>query len=230
MRWFIRTKGLLCLCLALSFMTVSDIYAEESVTVSKTGNLERVLSKMSETVGFSCLFRQIVFFTEGGEQRYSGTLTIKRPGHFRWQYSIPYEQLYISNGGVVWHYEADLMQAERMKNLDAVDPVAMKLLDGRIGLKDIKLLATENFGAGYLSYRVQIDNGPELILTFSAAGELYWLESKDMLGNRNRIILSEINRKTPSEALFQFVPPEGVEVVNIARPVHDSDTGSVQGY
>ncbi|MDX8403565.1 MAG: outer-membrane lipoprotein carrier protein LolA [Mariprofundaceae bacterium] len=211
-------------------MTVSDIYAEESVTVPETGNLERALSKMTETAGFSCQFRQVVFFTEGGEQRYSGTLTIKRPGHFRWQYNVPYEQLYISNGGVVWHYEADLMQAERMKNLDAVDPVAIKLLDGRIGLKDIRLLATENLGAGHLSYRVQIDNGPELVLAFSAAGELYWLESKDMLGNRNRIILSEINRKTPSEALFQFVPPEGVEVLNIASPANDSDDGLVQDY
>lgn len=211
-------------CVALIFLSGSDIYAEENVKNPATEKLEQLLSTMAESRGFSSQFRQLVFFAEGGEQSYSGALAIRRPGHFRWQYTLPYEQLYISNGGVVWHYEADLMQAERMKNLDAVDPVAMKLLDGRIGLKDIKLLATENLGAGNFSYRIKIDNGPELVLAFSAAGELHWLESKDMLGNRNRIILLEMNRKTPPVELFQFVPPEGIEVVDIAGPAN----GSVQ--
>lgn len=225
MRWLLFTRLLFVsfLSVSLFFLTASDIYAEESVRSPATEKLERALSKMTETAGFSCQFRQIVYFAEGGEQRYSGTLAIRRPGHFRWEYKVPYEQLYISDGGVVWHYEADLMQAERMKDLDAVDPVAMKLLDGRIGLKDIKLLATENLGAGHLSYRIKIDNGPELVLAFSATGELHWLESEDMLGNRNRIILSDINRKTPSEALFLFVPPEGVEVVDIAGSTDEQE-------
>lgn len=219
---FMKRLSALLFCLSLFSLALSDVYAESSVEKVATERLERALSKMMETAGFSCQFRQVVYFSEGGEQRYSGTLAIRRPGHFRWQYTAPYEQLYISNGGVVWHYEADLMQAERMKNLDAIDPVAMKLLDGRIGIKDIKLLATENLGAGHFSYFIRIDDGPELILAFSAIGELHWLESKDMLGNRNRIILSDINRKTPSKELFLFVPPEGVEVVDISGSIDDS--------
>ncbi|MES0371819.1 MAG: outer-membrane lipoprotein carrier protein LolA [Mariprofundaceae bacterium] len=213
-------------CLALLFMTVSDIDAEEGVKTSATAELDQLLLKMAESDGFSCRFNQLVFFAEGGVQRYSGTLAIRKPGRFRWEYTLPYEQLYISSGSVVWHYEADLMQAERMKNLDAVDPVAMKLLDGRIGIKDIKLLATENLGAGNVSYRIKIDNGPELVLAFLAAGELHWLESEDMLGNRNRIILLDMIQKTLPDGLFLFIPPEGVEVVDIAG----ADDGSEQGY
>ncbi len=211
------------LCLMFLFVPISHGYAQTGATASVEGEdvkkLTRALSKMAENAGFSCLFRQVVYFSEGGEQHYSGTLAIRRPGHFRWQYVVPYEQLYISDGGVVWHYEADLMQAERMESLDAVDPVAMKLLDGRVGVKDIKLLATEKLESGDIAYRIQIADGPELILTFLASGDLHWLESEDMLGNRNRMILSDVDRQTPPKSIFSFTPPEGVEVIDIAGSV-----------
>jgi outer membrane lipoprotein carrier protein len=210
---FLRTS---LLVLMFGYAGISSVYAQAATAKNPaTERLQQALVKMSETGGFSCRFLQVVYFSEGGEQQYSGTLAIKRPGHFRWQYVTPYEQLYVSSGHVVWHYEADLMQAERMKNFDSVDPIAMKLLDGRVGVKDIKLLASESLGNGDVSYRIQIDQGPELVLVFSATDDLQWLESEDMLGNRNRMILSNVNREVPSKDLFQFVPPEGVEVIDI---------------
>jgi len=209
------------LCVALICLFSPGAYGQVTIAPDAAERLEQALAKMAATKGFSCRFRQVVYFAEGGEQHYSGRLAIRRPGHFRWQYVAPYEQLYISSGGVIWHYEADLLQAERMKSLDAVDPVAMQLLDGRIGPKDIKLLATEKLESGGAAYRIRIDRGPELLLAFSVAGDLHWLESEDMLGNRNRIILSDMNREIPSEELFLFVPPEGVEVLDITGSVED---------
>jgi len=182
--------------------------------------LKTALAKMAETEGFSCEFRQVVYFAEGGEQHFSGSLAVKRPGRFRWQYQLPYEQLYISSGDVIWHYEPDLMQAERMMGLDVVDPIAMKLLDGRVALSHIELLGTEKSGTGDTSYRILISDGerggPELLVNFLPDGNLRWLESEDALGNRNRMILIKMDREIPAENLFSFVPPEGVEVVDIS--------------
>ena len=206
----------LVLMLVLALLAIPYMGSASAVETGAAGKLEQALSKLTKSGGFSCQFRQVVYFAEGGEQHYTGKLAIKRPGRFLWQYSTPYEQLYISSGDLIWHYEADLMQAERMRSLDMVDPVAMKLLDGRIGIKDIKLLATEKLRFGGVSYRIQIGQGPELLLAFSVADDLRWLESEDMLGNRNRMILSSVNREIPSEASFQFVPPQGVEVIDVS--------------
>ena len=206
----------LALVLMLSLLGVSYASADSVIEIGAADRLEKALSKLTKSGGFSCQFRQVVYFAEGGEQQYTGKLAIKRPGHFRWQYNTPYEQLYISSGDLIWHYEADLMQAERMRSLDMVDPVAMKLLDGRVGIKDIKLLATERLKFAGMAYRIQIGQGPELLLAFSVADDLRWIESEDMLGNRNRMILSSVNREIPSDETFQFVPPEGVEVIDVA--------------
>jgi len=187
-----------------------------ATTVQPDAAFSKALQRLAATEGFSCRFRQVVYFAEGGQKVYTGTLAIRRPGLFRWQYVTPYEQLYVSDGGVIWHYEADLMQAEKMQMLDAVDPAAMKLLDGRVGVADIKLLAIDREKGGSKSYRIRIADGPELSLAFRESGELYWLESKDMLGNRNRMILTDVDRRLPEAGQFHFVPPEGVDVVDYA--------------
>lgn len=204
------------LLLTLICLAVPAVNADSVIEVGSADRLDKALSKLTRSGGFSCHFRQVVYFAEGGEQQYTGRLAIKRPGRFRWQYMTPYEQLYISNGDLIWHYEADLMQAERMQSLDMVDPVAMKLLDGRVGIKDIKLLATEKMKFNGIAYRIRIDRGPELLLAFTVADDLRWIESEDMLGNRNRMILSSVNREIPDDATFQFAPPEGVEVIDMA--------------
>lgn len=175
-----------------------------------------LIGKMSATEGFSCRFRQVVYFAEGGERAYTGTLTVRRPGMFRWQYMTPYEQLYVSNGGDIWHYEPDLMQAERLKVIDALDPAAMRLLDGRAGSDEVLLLGSEKKESGLTQYHVRIADGPELLLAFQNDGNLYWLESKDMLGNRNRMILLEMDRSLPEMKVFDFVPPAGVDVVDLS--------------
>lgn len=177
---------------------------------------DKLIAGLSATRGFSCSFRQVVSFAEGGEKSYRGELAVLRPGKFRWHYTAPYEQLYVSDGGSIWHYEPDLMQAERMKGLDAVDPEAMKLLDGRASASDVRLLEPLGKEGGASRYRVRIGSGPELTLAFLNNGDLYWLESKDMLGNRNRMILLEIDRTLPDRKRFDFVPPRGVDVVDLS--------------
>jgi len=176
-------------------------------------NSIRRLSKLS---GFSCRFDQLMVFSDGGDEQYSGTLAILKPKRFRWQYQKPYEQLYIGDGQVIWHYEPDLMQAERLSNLESVDPAVMRLLNGQIKPSEISMLKQ-----GYdktldiRRFQVSIAKSPKVWLGFSKHGDLIYIERQDMLGNRNQMYLSECSYIAPAENLFSFTPPADVDVLDM---------------
>jgi len=208
--------GILTLC----SLTASVVDAATGKAIPE--QLDRALNQMAETPDISCEFSQVIYFRGGGEQRYSGTLSISRPGRFHWKYLMPYEQLYVSDGNGVWHYEADLMQAERLQSLDAVDPVVMKLLDGRVSRKDVELLSFERVNRDETAYRIMVNRSQELVLSLAKDGELRWLESEDVLGNRNRILFINVEKKRQPDDYFSFVPPDGVDVINVANSLLES--------
>lgn len=196
------------LCTLLLLLAAAPAIAGEMPKLLQTG-----LERWVDVQGFSCRFEQHIYFSDGSGQSYTGSLQIRRPGRFRWQYTMPYEQLYVSDGEGIWHYEPDLLQAQKLQGLDAVDPAAMRLLDGRITPRDVIFLATE-MGGAETAFQVQIGvDGPLLWLGFSAAGDLQWLESRDALGNRNRVSLHDVRFVQPPMDLFIFKAPAGVDLV-----------------
>jgi len=174
------------------------------------------IKKLSDIPGFECHFDQLIVYIDGGNQRYSGELAVRKPKRFRWHYRQPYEQLYIGDGEVIWHYEADLMQAERLSNLESVDPVVMKLLDGRVLFSDIRILRREHDKRlNVWRYQVHIGDTPAVWLGFSKYGDLSFIERQDELGNLNRMTLSTCSFIAPAANLFSFTPPDGVEVLDL---------------
>jgi outer membrane lipoprotein carrier protein len=177
------------------------------------------IARLDALKGFSCDFEQTLSYADGSQRHYTGMLEVRRPGRFRWQYLQPYAQLYVSDGQGIWHYEPDLMQAEHMQSLDAVDPTAMRLLDGRIHAAQIRLLADESGAhASIRRYRIRIAKGPQLWLGLKPDGALVYVESVDALGNRNRITLGSFSAIAPSAEVFRFTPPAGVDIVTDAQP------------
>ena len=214
----VKAVGVVVLCSLAASVAVAETTTGKAIPE----HLDRALNQLAEIPGISCEFLQVVYFADGGEQRYSGTLSISRPGRFHWKYLMPYEQLYVSDGNGVWHYEADLMQAERLQSLDAVNPVVMKLLDGRVSRKDVELLSFERLGSDETAYRIIVNRNQELVLALTKGGELRWLESEDVLGNRNRILFINVEKKRRPDNYFSFDPPDGVEVINVADSLLES--------
>lgn len=172
------------------------------------------IERLSELPGFRCQFEQQMVFSDGGSQHYSGEVAMLKPKRFRWSYRQPYEQLYVGDGSVIWHYEPDLMQAERLNDLEQVDPAVMKLLDGRVSMKDIVLLDKQQDEA-VRRYMVSILDSKSVWLGFNSSGELISIERQDLLGNSNRMRLSTCSYVAPSPKLFIFTPPEGVDLVDL---------------
>jgi len=174
------------------------------------------IKRLAALPGFQCHFDQLMVFTDGGGQRYSGEVSVLKPERFRWQYDQPYEQLYVGDGDSIWHYEPDLMQAERLDNLESVDPAVMKLLDGSIKPTDIELLSRQDSAElGIRRYQVSIQGSDPVWLGFSKVGDLVLIEREDLLGNRNRMSLSKCSYIAPAENLFSFTPPAGVDVLDM---------------
>ncbi|MDQ6996068.1 MAG: outer-membrane lipoprotein carrier protein LolA [Mariprofundus sp.] len=177
---------------------------------------EKSIKRMGKLPGFSCRFDQLMVFSDGGDQHYAGTLAILKPKRFRWQYEKPYAQLYLGDGQSIWHYEPDLMQAERLNNLEAVDPTVMRLLNGRIKLSAIKVLKQEyDKKLDIRRFQVSMEKSPKVWLGFSKYGDLVYIERQDMLGNRNRMRLSKCSYIAPAANLFRFTPPADVDVLDL---------------
>jgi len=217
------TAALICsVMLLITSASAASVKQEWELDAQGTGVQGKGLSfadsmqRLATQRGFSCRFDQLMAFSDGGEKLYSGDLAILKPGHFRWQYRKPYAQLYVGDGKVIWHYEPDLMQAERLTDLEAVNPVVMKLLDGRVALADIKLVERSyDSKLNIHRFKVQVTDAPQVWLGFSVHGDLVYIERQDLLGNRNMMHLSDCSYVAPAEKLFSFTPPDGVDVLDL---------------
>jgi len=176
------------------------------------------LQRLEALRGFECRFDQVMAFPEGGGKRYSGNFAILKPGHFRWQYRKPYDQLYVGDGHVIWHYEPDLMQAERLTDLQSINPVVMKLLAGRVPLADIRVIKRSYDRKLHIyRFKVAVTDAPPVWLGFSTHGDLVSIERHDLMGNRNIMSLSACSYVAPPGKLFSFTPPAGVDVLDLRK-------------
>jgi len=202
-------------CLGL-VMSIGQVSAEES----SADFFQRSLSRLEELPGFQCRFEQRMLFADGSSQLYSGELAVRKPGMFRWQYQQPYDQLYVGDGVVIWHYEPDLMQAEKLADLESVDPVVMRLLDGQLSKKDVSVVDYRLDAKNSLRrYLIELAADSRVWLAFRQDGTLRYIERDDVLGNTNRMQFSDCAYVAPSRNLFSFSPPADVDVLDIrAKP------------
>lgn len=166
----------------------------------------------------SANFTQIQTLTDGRTEKSEGTMILRKPGKFRWEYLKPYKQLMVSDGVRVWFYDADLNQ------------VIIRNLSKAIGDKPALLLSDPNQAEKYFNIR----NIP------STEEKLAWLEATpkqkdasftkiqigfagntpklfildDVFGNQTRLRLTDINLNgTTSNAQFTFSPPKDADVM-----------------
>lgn len=150
-------------------------------------------------------------------QESSGTLYIKRPNKFRWDYKQPFKQHIVGDGKNIWVYDVELQQ------------ITVRKMDGVLGNTPAVLLAGggklhKNFIVKSLGKQGKLvwmqlvprdkDGGYESIRVGFDRGKLRTLEMVDSFGNTTRINLKN-NRENIriKKSIFQFTPPKGVDVV-----------------
>jgi chaperone LolA len=150
-------------------------------------------------------------------QRSTGRVLLERPGRFRWDYQTPYEQVIVSDGERIWHYDADLEQVTVQRLDESMDSTPLALLMGQTPLESsFKVEALgETYGEDWFEL---IPLGPESqfnrIRLALSGGELSALELEDALGSLTRLRFEAMERNGAIDpAELEFVPPAGADVV-----------------
>jgi outer membrane lipoprotein carrier protein len=201
MHRFIATLVLFLSCTAAQAAAIQD--------------LQRFFNKVQR---YSARFDQVTLDEAMNPiQESSGNLWIERPGKFRWNYTVPYEQLIVGDGKQVWVYDVELKQAAVRRMEGALGATPAILLSGKGALEGI--FTIKDLGhQGELDW-VQLtpkknDGGFEKIRIGFEKGKIRTLEMIDGFGQTTRVTLRDAKENIQISAdKFSFKPPAGVDVI-----------------
>ncbi|MCH8958705.1 MAG: outer membrane lipoprotein chaperone LolA [Proteobacteria bacterium] len=218
----LKTLSAFFAIVVIAWMGPVQTHALEPVTEDTVENSEqawRLLDAyLTGVTTMRAQFRQILL-DENQQivENASGTLVLKRPGQFRWDYQDPYEQLILSDGTHLWLYDADLEQVT-VKSLDvSLASTPAMLLSGDASMTDgFKLTEAGQYGEVFwmtLVPRNQETDFRNISLGF-VDGQLQLMELEDSLDQVTRIILREVERNPVlADDAFSFVPPAGSDII-----------------
>ncbi len=171
---------------------------------------------------FEARFAQVVLddnLTPVDEGR--GTVWIKRPGRFRWNYDPPDAQEIVGDGARVWLYDIELEQVTVRDQAQALGRTPAILLAGSGDLastyriEDIGVqgrfhwvnLVPEDSQSGFTEVRIGFEDR-----------RLRLMELVDTLDQRTRISFADAKENAPlADELFEFIPPAGIDVIDQSK-------------
>lgn len=192
----------------------SHVFAD----VNKTSQGEAYLEDfLANTQTLEATFKQTLR-THDGEvlQQTEGEFYLDRPGKFRWNYRSPYEQVIVSDGDRIWIYDVDLQQVTVQKQSAGLPATPMALLEDSSTLhKDFNVAPLDDKNGLYrlkLQSKSKESDFGEIVVGLDANG-LRFMQLHDQFEQVTDIIFSDIetNKKLAKE-IFEFIPPEGVDV------------------
>lgn len=163
-------------------------------------------------------FNQVMHTSTRDTAASSGTMALSRPGRFRWQTTQPMSQLILADGARLWVYDPDLEQVTVKKQAQGVDAGAgLFLSDDATSLsKSFEITLKKTGNQTDFDLRAKSNHADFKRVTFRFEGEiLHGMELLDPLGQRTvvRFQRIQVNKALPV-TLFQFTPPDGVDVVD----------------
>ncbi len=170
-------------------------------------------------------FAQTVTDGKGEQvQKAQGTLTIVRPGRFRWELtpdgSAP--QLMVADGRNLWFYDRDLEQVSVKPASAALTATPAGLLSGEGNIRELFTVAPAGKKDGFdwvvVTPRQSDADFREARLGFGMS-ELKRMVLKDKLGQTVRLEFFKSERNPPvAEAEVKFTPPPGADVIGTPTP------------
>lgn len=159
----------------------------------------------------------------------SGTVYFKKPGMMRWDYRIPERVYYISDGEVLWSYEAREKLAYKLPVKNSELYSALKFLFGQGQLREEftiqQVAAPEGLRGLQLTPKVPQSGYTRLVLEVTP--DTYEIRSTilfDPIGNESRIRFENAKTdKVLKESAFRFTPPAGVRVEDLTRSAETSE-------
>lgn len=198
----------------LTFLFLLSAGAHASASAPK--DLEHFFNNVKT---YTARFQQVVLDDKLNiTQESTGTLWIKRPGKFRWDYDAPFKQQIVGDGARLWIYDVELQQATVRPMTGALGSTPALLLAGKGTLKttfQLKDLGQRNALNWVQMLPKQRDGAFDDIRIGFENGMIRALELVDGFGQTTRITLQDaVENKNIDRQRFVFVPPEGVDVIS----------------
>jgi outer membrane lipoprotein carrier protein len=198
--------------------------AGASATLANTDSraLEDLLAPISSLRG---TFDQTVNNEQGVElQRLRGTVSLKKPGQFRWEVLGDEPRLLVSDGKKVWDYDEDLDQVtiQRLNRDQSKTPIffltgAVNSLDKDFKVKQLSLLKGHCLQKSDICFELtpKGEEGSFLCIKIGFKNkQLKEMEFLDQLGQRSQFIFKNVDLNPAfSKGYFHFVPPPGVDIL-----------------
>jgi outer membrane lipoprotein carrier protein len=163
-------------------------------------------------------FTQQVFGPGGKlQQTTKGQVIIQRPGKFRWDYSVPYEQHIVADGKKIWFYDVDLEQVTIKPQDSTMANTPASLLSGAGKLSDqFDVLAVMREGKDWFELvPKKSDSGFEALYLMLDKDMIRVMELKDSFGQFTRIgFENEVINKTYPASTFRLDIPADVDVID----------------
>jgi len=147
----------------------------------------------------------------------TGTLAIRRPDRFRWDYREPNEQVIVADGARIWLYDADLEQVTVRKLDDTLSATPAMLLSGQGNLQDNFSVTQSTQEGGIFWVRMQPkrdDTDFKWVRLGFQDNSLRFMQLADKLGQTTNLEFSQLERNPALDpSRFTFTVPPGADVI-----------------
>ena len=200
----------LCFCTEI-------VFAQRPTSSPALGRLDTLLENIETLVADVV---QLIVESDGGVLEQSEVqMLLKKPDGFYWETLTPFPELIVTNGSTLWNYQPDLEQVVIEAWDSSRSELAAQLLSGNI----------ESLGGNYMidSVTSMESEHQEFELTPRSADSIYQIISINFMHDELESIylnskngqqtvwrFENVKRNSAiDDAMFQFVPPENVEII-----------------
>ncbi len=189
------------LCLSL-FLFMPVVFATPQKELNK---------RFEKLNSFTAEFSQTVTDPDGKNiTKGKGRFSVKRPNLFKWEIDEPDENVLVSDGKTLWHYNPFIEQVSAMWLDEATSKTPFALLTRNRPNDWDNYKVTQNGDRFTLSPKQKGGQG-DFIVHVLPDGFLTEFSLVEQDGQTNRFELNGVTQTTLKDSLFQFSVPKGVE-------------------
>lgn len=153
----------------------------------------------------------------------SGRVVFAKPGRMRWAYERPRQSLVVSDGEVMWLFDPESGEAQRLPVTSGyLTGAALSFLFGEGRLADEFVVTADDCADDIASLvlvpRKEASYERLGLGVVRSTGAIRSTSIVDLFGNVTQVSFEDLqtNRAPPASA-FEFVPPEGTRVVDLVQ-------------
>jgi outer membrane lipoprotein carrier protein len=163
-------------------------------------------------------FEQKVLRSDGGvESESSGEVWLQSPHFFRWAYGGEFPEQVIADGERIWIYDEVLEQVTVKSQAEFNNDSPLIILTDIQRLDELFEVREAGDIDGMMLLELRSSNKEsefDRMLVGLSDGQLQMLAMEDAFGMRTEIRFTELQKNPPlQDSLFEFTPPEGVDVI-----------------